>query len=360
MDGSDGRDPWIGSRIAARFLPRRVSAFGLPDCSKGATMSGIIRNVFRWTLIGGLALGGVTLLVGPEKVAHGLAQARITAQSVFGVNADDPMVLRQKLRDLAEQYPDRIADVRGELAEVQHQIDEMKRENEVSKRVVAYTTDDLENLETLVTKAEDTESTTRRAAVIRYKGVRFDIGEAYQEGRRINAVRNMHKDRLSQGEFQIQLLDEQKDRLSEILTKLESEYETYQGQLWQLDRQIDAIERNDYMIELMEQQQATLRSFEKYGKVSNLNQIESKLAELRTKQEAQLEALAKIDVRDNYEERARYEIEHHGDRSTNPFENVVEIELDDHDGAAAANDDDEEDDESATVKPDGSIAFSGR
>ena len=74
----------------------------------------------------------------------------------------------------------------------------------------------------------------------------------------------------------------------------------------QLDRQIDAIERNDRLIEMTEQLQATVNSYDKYSKAVNLKQIQSRLTELRRKQEAQLDVLAKRGLYKDYENRAMY------------------------------------------------------
>ena len=268
-------------------------------------MSCMTRGILRWGLIGGLALGAVTVLVGPDRVAAGLSQLRVKAQNVIDRAVDDPIALRRQLASLADEYPDRIAEVRGEIAGVRHEINEMSRDSEVSRRVVALTTQDLGELKTLLTRAREKNCTVQ----IRFTGVRFDCEEAMAEARRINQVRITYNDRAIQGEQQLALLHEQKDRLAEILGKLDSEYASFQSQLWQLDRQIDAIERNERLIELIEQQQATLASYDKWGNVGNLKQLEAKLAELRTIQQAQFEELRARGIRDDYQERAAYEFE---------------------------------------------------
>jgi chromosome segregation ATPase len=273
----------------------------------------------RYGVIGGLALGGVTLLIGPERVATGLAQVRVKAQEVVDSAVDDPIALRRQLEKLADEYPDRIAEVRGEIAEVDHQIAQFERDVEIAGRVVAMTTEDLEELKTLVARAESEFANTARPVAIRYQGVRFDIDEAYSEGRRINNVRGNYDDRLAHDKFQLKFLQEQRGRLTDILSKLETEFGTYETQLWQLDRQIDAIARNERLIELTERQQATLNSYERFGQIDNLKQLEAKLAEISAFQVAQLETLEKRGVEYNYEERARFEVDSDGvERS--PFE----------------------------------------
>jgi phage shock protein A len=269
-------------------------------------MSSIPRFVFRWGLISALALGGATLLIGPERVAASLACVRAKAQSVVDLAVDNPAALRRQLQELADEYPDRIATVRGEIAEVDHQLAQFERDTEISSRVVSMTTDDLTELKTLITRAEGVDG---RPVYVRFEGVRFGLDQAYGEAKRINNVRITYGDRLTNNHQQLDLLSQQKARLVDILSRLEDEYTTFETQMWQLDRQIDAIERNDRLIEMTEQLQATLATYDQWGKVGNLHQLESKLAELKTIQDAQLEYLTKRGIRDTYEKRAKYELD---------------------------------------------------
>lgn len=287
----------------------------------------ITRGIFRWGLIGGLALGGATLLLGPQRVAMGFAQLRAKAQNMVELTFDDPAAMRHQLEQLASEYPDRIAEVRGEIAEVDHQLSQFDRDIEIANRVVAMTSEDLNELRALVARAEGENTAGARRVSIRFEGNHYDVDEAYTEGRRIHAVRASYNDRVEHDKMQAEFLREQRARLSEILAKLESEFDTYQTQLWQLDRQIDSIERNERLIELTEQQQATLESYDRFGKIDNLRQVEAKLAELRTKQEAQLEYLEKRGVHSDYEERARYSID--DDQMDDPFAETIEIDLGD-------------------------------
>jgi phage shock protein A len=261
-------------------------------------------------LIGGLGLGGLTLLIGPHKVAAGIHQIRVKAQTVIDQVTDEPAALRHQLQVLANEYPDRIAKVRGELAEVNHELAEFDRDAEVSARVVAMTTDDLVELKTLVVKARNVSNTnTYRTTFVRFKGVRFDIDQAHSEGNRINSVRVSYQDRLASDQQQTSLLSEQKGRLNEILDRLETEYTTFQDQMWQLDRQIDAIERNERLIEMTQELQATLSDYDSWGKVGNLKQLEGKLAQLRTVQSAQLETLRNSGIRWDYAKKAAQQLD---------------------------------------------------
>ena len=91
-------------------------------------MVSMTRFIFRWGLITGVVTGATVLSVGPERVWGGLAQIKAKAQSVVDYYIDDPIALRHQLQNLASEYPDRIADVQGELATVEHQLLEIQRD----------------------------------------------------------------------------------------------------------------------------------------------------------------------------------------------------------------------------------------
>jgi len=281
----------------------------------------ITRCIFRWGLIVTLALGGATLLIGPERVAAGLAHVRATAQSVVDSATDNPAVLRRQLLALAEEYPHRIAAVRGEIAEVNHQITQFDRDSEVAARVVAMTTEDLGELKTLITRAQNVEG---RPVFVRFEGVRFGMNQAYDEARRIQNVRTSYGDRLACNQQQLAVLDQQQARLVEILVKLEDEYGTFETQMWQLDRQIDAIERNARLIQMTEQLHATLEGYDHWGKLDNLKQLQAKMAELQAIQDAQLDTLAKAGLREDYAKRAQYELDSGKQSVQDPFDELFQ------------------------------------
>ena len=168
-------------------------------------MSCITRCVLRWGLISSLALGGATLLVGPERVAIGLSQIRAKAQGLFESCVDDPVALRRQLEELSDEYPDRIAEVRGSLAEVDQQISQIDRDVEIATRVVAMTSEDLNDLRALVSRAENERAqlaSNSRPVYVRFEGVKYGIDEAMVEARRIGHVRETYRDRLAADQLQ--------------------------------------------------------------------------------------------------------------------------------------------------------------
>lgn len=267
-------------------------------------MFSLSRTVLRWGLIGAVGTGGVVYLIGTERVWAAVDQARSSAREFTDDLVDDPVALRRQLRNLAARYPERIAEVAGELAEIAQQRAQLSHDAEVARRVVALTNQDLNELRLAVAET-DARPFESRIVSIRVSGRVVALDEAREEARRIATIRATYQDRLVGDEMQREFLATQHDRLSDILDKLESEHTRYETKLWQLDRQIDAIARNDRLIDMTKEQQALLSEYDKFGDVGSLDQLEAKLAELRTIQEAQLQTLAKRGVRSDYEDRAR-------------------------------------------------------
>jgi len=274
-------------------------------------MFSMSRCVLRWGLIGAAGLGTLAFIVGPDRIAAGFDQIRDQARAVADDFVDDPIALRRQLSQLAERYPERIAEVTGELAEVDRQIDLLKRDQDVARRVVAMTASDLSELRVALTDSE-LDARAGRTVSIRVDGRAVDFEGARNEARRIATIRSTYQDRHAGNETQLDFLNTQKGRLAEILDTLEDEHARYEAKLWQLDRQIDAIDRNERLIEMTQQQQQVLADYDKFAEVGSLDQLESKLAELRTVQEAQLQSLASRGSRSDYEKRARQSLDSDG------------------------------------------------
>jgi len=122
-------------------------------------------------------------------------------------------------------------------------------------------------------------------------------------------------ERVSDIERDLGYLGQQKDRLDTLLTQLETERAEFQTQLWGLDRQVDAISRNDRMIEIMQKRQVTIDEHSRYSAAS-LDQINARLADIRAKQESKLEMFAQNNDIKNYENAAKYMID--GEKSAEP------------------------------------------
>ncbi len=275
------------------------------------------KHLLRWSLIATVVVGGATFLVGPDRIAAGFQQVRTIAGETIDDLVDDPVALRRQLEGLAEQYPDRIGEVKGELAEVEGQLRELEQDSLVADRVVELTTRDLGALKSRLAGGGN-ESVTGHKVLVGHDAGSVAPEQLRSEGRRIVGIRAAYRDRIEGNRQQSLLLERQRQRLQDILGRLEAEYGEFEAKLWQLDRQIDSIERNERLIAMTREQQAMLDEFEKLGKVGNLRQLEAKLSELRTTQEAQLQTLELRGVRGEYEQRAleAVEVDRSGDEES--------------------------------------------
>lgn len=232
---------------------------------------------------------------------HGKVMEKIDAA------IDDPSAMRAQLREMEKEYPERIAQVRSDLAEIQHEIRQLERESAISSRVVALADQDLERLETQL--ASQVPSGNELVAI---RSVKLD-DHVYSVDRarvRLNQIKNTrlaHANRSADAKHDLMYLEKQEGRLAELQTKLEGERAEFQTQISGLSRQIDAIARNDRLIKLLDKRNRTIDECSRYESIS-LDQITGRLASIKSRQEAELDLLANTEEQSDYEDLARMQI----------------------------------------------------
>ncbi len=288
-------------------------------------MAGIVKTVVRFGVIAGLGTGVAVLVAGPERVAAFASSARDKAMHCIDSQIDDPTVIRAQLRSLAEKYPERIADVRGDLAELQEQMRQIDREKNVSERVVALADNDLTQLRDMLARAEEARlaSGPGRAVLVAFNNQDLPLDQAYSRATQISQTKAAYAARAADADRTLAYLGQQADRLQQLLTKLETEQAEFQTQLWQLDHQVDAIARNDRLLEMLEKRQKMIDDRSRYDVVS-VDQVKSRLAQIRSKQEAQFQALDKAANRLDYEDIASQQVEAEK-AARNEFERTLQV-----------------------------------
>ena len=96
-------------------------------------MGCIGKTVVRAGVITALVGGAAVVIAGPDRVHAILHQARHSVNGAIDSKISDPVALRAQLRSLESQYPYRIEEVKGDLAELDAQMTQLRRELEVSK-----------------------------------------------------------------------------------------------------------------------------------------------------------------------------------------------------------------------------------
>ncbi|MEQ8317249.1 MAG: hypothetical protein RIE77_06645 [Phycisphaerales bacterium] len=283
-----------------------------------------VKTIIRVGVIGTLVGGGLIAVAGPERVGAALTQARDTVNDTIDRNIDDPVKMRAQLRKLESQYPERITRVRQDLATLDTQTAEYERELAVAERVVELAQADLEAMHGLFDRAEHARAQAGHGAIVRvsFNGNKMDLVEAQAKAAQIAKTRDAYELEAQSISRDIDLLGTQRQRLNDLLEKLESERSQFQSELWRLNQQIDAIARNERMIDMMEARQKTLDELGPY-KAHSIDQVKDRLAQLRAEQEAKLESLATGEKELSYEDRAKLSIG--GQDAVSREDRVIEV-----------------------------------
>lgn len=267
------------------------------------------KMVVRGGLIGALVLGAGVVVAGPDRIRAVFTQTQSAVNDAIDAQIKDPVALRQQVRTLAEQYPKRIADLRGDLAQLKAQQSQLQRDLAVSNRVIEMAEADYDTLAAGLEHANA--ANIQQAAlgqdhqiVIAFKNEKLPLNAAQTKITQVAATRTAYAGRAADIQRDLGYLSQQEITLTQLLAKLEQEQTAFQTQMFDLDRQIDAIGRNDRMIAIMSDRQRALDEQSRY-RAASLDQITSKLADIRARQEAQLSHLGKVSDRTQYEDAAK-------------------------------------------------------
>ena len=258
------------------------------------------------TLLLGMAGAGAYALMGKHRTEAVVHELQDNLLKSIDEHIDNPALMRSQLRDLEREYPERIAQVQGDLAEIRHEIKQLEQEVAVSDRVVALAEQDLQRLGAEVAAQIPAEAGVQLASV-RLDGEAYTPDSAHAQLERVRATRAAYAGRSADARHDLGYLTKQSTRLEELLAKLQGEQTEFRAQVVGLNRQIDAISRNDRLLALLEKRNETITECSQYETVS-LHQITSRLDQIKGKQEAQLDLLASEEHATKYEDVARQQL----------------------------------------------------
>ncbi len=273
-------------------------------------MCGFITKIFRLGavtagILGLTAVAAFATLGGPRTKAmvhdiHGRVLEGIDK------HIDDPTALRSQLGEMEREYPERIAQVRADLAELEGEIRSLQREQAVSERVVALVDADLDSAKGDLAAADARGNAVAAGSLVAV-GPQPATRRAQAKLRQMQEQRLVYANRAADAEHDLSYLEKQRDRLTDLLAKLETERAEFQAQIMGLSRQIDAIARNDRLIKLLDRRNRTIEECSRYESAS-LDQITGRLAQITSRQEAELDVLSTAERASDYEGMARLEI----------------------------------------------------
>lgn len=274
---------------------------------------GFTKHLVRYAVVAGLVGGTAALIAGPDRLGALFSQTQGSINAAIDSQIDDPVALRHQMRNLGAEYPERIAAVSRDLAELRAQVSQLRQESEVSDRVVSLASADLDQMRGLIGRAETTRQASAGmgdAAIVKvvFNDESLDMNAAYGKARSIQQVQDAYIQRAADIERDLGYLGQQEQRLSQLQGQLQQEYTDFQAQLWQMDRQVDSIARNERLITIMEKRQRTLDDNSRYH-AGSMQNLASRFSDIRSKQEARLETLATSTNVNSYEERAKVQID---------------------------------------------------
>jgi len=270
------------------------------------------KTIVRGVVITALAGGVLVAVAGPQRVGYMIHQTKANVISVIDDNIEDPIMLRAQIKNLEAQYPQKIAEVRSDLTEVQTQISQLDRELQVAVKVVNLASADLETVSGQLTQARYTQESNPGAIVrVSFNNKAVDLDDAYAKRNQIQQTRDMYAARATDLNTDLGYLNDQEQQLADLLERLESERTEFQAKLFQLDAQIDTIARNERLIDMMEDRQDTIDAHSDF-QANSLDQLNGRLSGIRTEQRARLEAIAGRDSDKNYVDEAEFLIDQEG------------------------------------------------
>lgn len=269
----------------------------------------LCKNIVRFGVIAGLAVGGVALLAGPHTVGNAFSQARHAVSQGIDSMIDDPVALRSQLRDLEARYPDRIATVESELFELSSEIAQLESDRTLATRVIELARVDLDGLQTMLSRAEEARSeNASRTILVRFEGNPMPVDQAYDRAREIQTTINAYTSQLEASETSLAAFRQQSERMSELLQDLRSEHAEFVVRINQLDQEIAMIERNDRLIDMVEEREEVITKYSKRDGGVSLDQVTSRMQKLRAEQESKLKTLMTADRERDYADEARDQI----------------------------------------------------
>jgi chromosome segregation ATPase len=272
-------------------------------------MAYIGKTLVRTGVITALVGGAAVAVAGPDRIGAIFGQTRDSIRAAIDDHIEDPVALRAQIKQLESQYPAKIAEVRSDLAEVQDQISQLEREMAVAQKVVELTSSDLASLDDTLDRAHAARTANPGAIVrVSFDARPMDMDDAFARRGQIEQTRDLYAQRAVDLDTDLGYLREQEGQLAELLTKLETERAEFGAKLFQLDAQIDTIARNERMIGMMEQRQATIDEHSRY-QAHSLDQLTRRLSTIRSEQRSRIEAITTRERGSNYEDQAEFLIE---------------------------------------------------
>ena len=187
-------------------------------------IAGLCKTVFRVGVITAVCAGAALFIAGEGRVRAMLSHAHSSLVDTIDEHIDDPTALRAQLRDMEKEYPERLAQVRGDMAEINQQIGQLEKEQAIAERVVTLADQDLASLQPLLDEAHEAQieqtaflgEGVRQVAAIRFDNRTLTMEQAVRRLDHIGRTRVAYANRAADAAHDLVYLRQQAEL--ELLT----------------------------------------------------------------------------------------------------------------------------------------------
>lgn len=257
----------------------------------------------------GLAGAAAFSFAGQDRTESFVREIHGSVMNQIDSTISDPSAARAQLQKMEKEYPKRIAEVQTDLTELRSEIGAIKNDHQISLKVVALADADLDAMRTEMASQVNMNGEVQLVARSVVLGDRiYSLAKAKTRIGEVERTRALYANRAVDAQHDLLYLEKQEARLSEILGKLETERAEFQVQIQGLAREIDSIARNERLIKMLKKRDRTIENCSRYEAVS-LDQLNGRLSQLRSQQEAELDTLANKEHASDYEGLARQQLQ---------------------------------------------------
>ena len=257
----------------------------------------------------GLAGAAAYSFAGQDRTESFVREIHGSVMNQIDSTISDPSAARSQLQKMEKEYPKRIAEVQTDLTELRGEIGAIKNDHQISLKVVALADADLDAMRTEMASQVNANGEVQLVARSVVLGDRiYSLAKAKARIGEVERTRALYANRAVDAQHDLLYLEKQEARLSEILGKLETERAEFQVQIQGLAREIDSIARNERLIKMLKKRDRTIENCSRYEAIS-LDQLNGRLSQLRSQQEAELDTLANQEHASDYEGLARQQLQ---------------------------------------------------
>ena len=157
--------------------------------------------------------------------------------------------MKEELSALRVQYPKQIAMLKGQLNDIDRQLEKLDKEETRSGDIVKLCEQDISYLED---QRDVVGSVYADARVIEHRGSKYTVAEAEQLVTRISETREIYNTRLDDIATERNILQGEKDQITVELQGVEAEQAEFEAEYQSLVREIERLKRNEELLKVAE------------------------------------------------------------------------------------------------------------